>query len=352
MNHTTSGEQSTRKFPWTIRTLGRVAYRCVQLFVLLVCLWTVGAIRYCPGLPSWLGRLLAWGYLLGVPCLLYRSDKPWETVRIPLAIALLAMLMQPWTVASNDRPWAADQAILPWAEIEDNRVTIENVRNMTYTDSEHFVVQYSDRTFNVDQVDSIWFGVQEFSSFQGLAHTFLTFGFRNEDALKYVSVSVEIRKEKGEVFSPVSALYRQFELMYVVGEERDLLGQRAIEREDVVYLYPMRASQQQMKQMFLDVAGRMNGLADHPEFYHTFTSNCTNNLVYHLNRLTPGIVRPSSLGIIFPGYSDRVAFNLGLIDTEQGFRETKQRYRVDQLAREIGDVNNFSSRLREKIQQR
>ena len=204
----------------------------------------------------------------------------------------------------------------------------------------------------LDQVDSIWFGVQEFSSFQGLAHTFVTFGFRNGDAWKYVSVSVEIRKEEGEVFSPVSALYRQFELMYVVGEERDLLGQRAIAREDVVYLYPMRASREQMKQMFLDVADRMNGLADHPEFYHTFTSNCTNNLVYHLNRLTPGIVRSSSLGIVFPGYSDRVAFNLGLIDTDQGFQETKQRYRVDQLAREIGAVDDFSSRLREKIQQR
>ena len=352
MNHTTSGEQAARDVPWIIRALGRAGYHCVQLFVLLVCLWTAGAIRYFPGLPSWLGRLLACGYLLGVPCLLYRSDKPWETVRIPLAIALLAMLVQPWIVASNDRPWAVDQAVLPRAEIQDNQVTVENVRNMTYTDPEHFVVQYGARTFNLDQVDSIWFGVQEFSSFQGLAHTFVTFGFRNGDALKYVSVSVEIRKEEGEVFSPVSALYRQFELMYVVGEERDLLGQRAIAREDVVYLYPMRASQEQMQQMFLDVVDRMNGLADHPEFYHTFTSNCTNNLVYHLNRLSPGIVRPSSLGIVFPGYSDRVAFALGLIDTEQGFRETKQRYRVDQLAREIGAVDDFSSRLREKIQQR
>jgi len=352
MNRTTLGEQTTGHFPWIIRILGRVGYRCVQLFVLLVCLWTAGAIRYFPGLPSWLGRLLACGYLLGVPCLLYRSDKPWETVRIPLAIALLAMLVQPWIVASNDRPWAADQAVLPRAEIQGDRVTIKNVRNMAYTDPEHFVVQYGTRTFDLDQVDSIWFGVQEFSSFQGLAHTFVTFGFRNGDALKYVSVSVEIRKEEGEVFSPVSALYRQFELMYVVGEERDLLGQRAIAREDVVYLYPMRASQEQMKQMFLDVVDRMNGLADHPEFYHTFTSNCTNNLVYHLNRLTPGIVRPSSLGIVFPGYSDRVAFNLGLIDTEQGFQETKQRYRVDQLAREIGAVDDFSSRLREKIGQR
>ena len=352
MTDTTAGEQAGRVFPWSVRILGRVGYRCVQLFVLLVCLWAGGAIRYFPGLPSWLGRLLACGYLLGIPVLLYRSDKPWETVRIPLAIALLAMLVQPWIVASNDRPWATDQAVLPRAEIQDDQVTIGNVRNLTNTDPQHFVVEYRDRTFNVDQVDSIWFGVQEFSSFQGLAHTFLTFGFRNQDVLDYVSVSVEIRKEAGEVFSPVSALYRQFELMYVVGEEQDLLGQRAIEREDVVYLYPIRASPGQMKQMFLDVVQRMNDLADHPEFYHTFTSNCTNNLVYHLNRLTPGMVRPSNLGIVFPGYSDRVAFGLGLIDTDRGFQETKQRYRVDQLAREIGAVDDFSSRLRQELQQR
>ncbi len=352
MNHTMAGEQAGRSFPWSVRVLGRVGYRCVQLFALLVCLWTVGAIRYFPGLPSWLGRLLACAYLLGIPCLLYRSDRPWETVRIPLAMALLAMLVQPWIVASNDRPWAADQVVLPRAEIQDDQVTIGNVRNLAYTDQKNYDVQYRKRTFNVNQVDSIWFGVQEFSSFQGLAHTFLTFGFRNGDACDYVSVSVEIRKEVGEVFSPVSALYRQFELMYVVGEERDLLGQRAIEREDVVYLYPMRASPGQMKQMFLDVVQRMNDLADHPEFYHTFTSNCTNNLVYHLNRLTPGIVRPSSLGIVFPGYSDRLAFGLGLIDTDRGFRETKQRYRVDQLVRGISTADDFSVRLRQELQQR
>ena len=63
-------------------------------------------------------------------------------------------------------------------------------------------------------------------------------------------------------------------------------------------------------------------------------------------------MRPSSLGIVFPGYSDRVAFGLGLIDTDRGFQETKQRYRVDQLAQEISAADDFSSRLREKIRQR
>jgi hypothetical protein len=96
----------------------------------------------------------------------------------------------------------------------------------------------------------------------------------------------------------------------------------------------------------------MNELAAHPEFYHTLTSNCTNNLVYHLNRLTPGVVNPLSLGVVFPGYSDRLAFQLGLIDTDEDFRQTKRRYRVDPLAYELGVEADFSQQLRQRFSER
>ena len=341
-----------RSIGWFGVGLGWMGYRGVQLFILLVSLWTVGAIYYFPWQVPGMGGSLAVAYLVGMPWLLWRSDCPWKTVRIPLAISLAAMLAQPLLRPSNHRSWAVDQALLPRADISGHQVHIQNVRNLVYRDAENFDVHYRDRTFDLRHVDSVWFGVEEFSSFQGLAHTFLTFGFRNGDEHDYVSVSVEIRKEEGEVFSPVSAMYRQFELMYVVGEERDLLGQRAIERGDIVYLYPMRARREQIRELFLDCVWRMNQLADQPEFYHTFTSNCTNNLVYHLNRLAPGSVNPGHLGIVFPGYSDRVAFALGMIDTDRGFQETKQRYRVDQLVREISAANDFSRQLRVLLERR
>ena len=271
---------------------------------------------------------------------------------MPLAISLLVLVLQALIAPSNDRPWAADQRVLPRMERQGNHVVIRNVRNFTYYDLNDFKVQYTDRTFDLNKIDSIWFGVEEFSSVQALAHTFLTFGFRDGESFDYVSFSVEIRKEVGEEFSAVSAMFRQFELMYVVGEERDLLGLRSIHRQDVVYLYPMRASQQQLQELFLDVTARVNELADHPEFYHTLTSNCTNNLVYHLNRLTPGVVNPLSWGVVLPGYSDRLAFQLGLIDSDEDFELTKRRYRVDPLARELGEATDFSQQLRQRFSER
>jgi len=104
--------------------------------------------------------------------------------------------------------------------------------------------------------------------------------------------------------------------------------------------------------LFLDVTVRMNKLADHPEFYHTLTNNCTNNLVYHLNRLTPGIVEPLSWGVVFPGYSDRLAFQLGLIDSDEDFARMKRRYRIDPLPRELGEASDFSYQLRQRFKER
>ena len=140
--------------------------------------------------------------------------------------------------------------------------------------------------------------------------------------------------------------------MYVVGEERDLLGMRSIHRQDVVYLYPMKASPQQVRELFLDVTMRMNQLADRPEFYHTLTSHCTNNLVYHLNRLTPGIVNPLSWGVVLPGYSDRLAFQLGLIDSDEDFQRTKRRYRIDPLDSEMGEMTDFLQQVRQRFENR
>jgi len=341
-----------RRFSLPVRLLARLAYRLIQLFLVLLWLWTTGAIRYLPWTPPWLNLLLAGSFLLGTPWLLIRSQQRWETMRMPLAISLLVLVLQALIAPSNDRPWAADQRVLPRMERQGNHVVIRNVRNFTYYDLNDFKVQYTDRTFDLNKIDSIWFGVEEFSSVQALAHTFLTFGFRDGESFDYVSFSVEIRKEVGEEFSAVSAMFRQFELMYVVGEERDLLGLRSIHRQDVVHLYPMKASQSQLRELFLDVTVRMNELANHPEFYHTLTSNCTNNLVYHLNRLTPGIVDPLSWGVVFPGYSDRLAFKLGLIDTDEDFKRTKQRYRIDPLVRELGEASDFSHQLRQRFSER
>ena len=67
-----------------------------------------------------------------------------------------------------------------------------------------------------------------------VGHTFLSFIFDNAPPL---SISIETRPEVGEGFDPIASLFKQFELIYVVGDERDLVGVRTNHRRETVYLY-------------------------------------------------------------------------------------------------------------------
>jgi hypothetical protein len=244
---------------------------------------------------------------------------------------------------SNDRTWSADQALLPQAVIDGDRVTIRHVRNFTYRSTADYDVRYEDRVVDLARLDSVWFVVEPFGPREGPAHTFLSFGF-GPDA--YLAISVEIRKEKGESFSPLMGLLRRYEVMYVIGDERDLVGLRANHRKDDVYLYPIRTTPEKMRELFLGMLDRANRLAAEPEFYNTLTNTCTTNIVRHVNAIAPGRV-PFRLAILLPGYSDRLAYELGLIDTNLPFAEAKERFRINEKARRHADAPDFSRRIRE-----
>jgi hypothetical protein len=138
---------------------------------------------------------------------------------------ILIVLVRP----SNDRDWSLDQARMVSAVFSDDSVQIQNVRNARYRSTTDFDVRWEDRRYDLRKLESVWFIVEPFSHWRGPAHTFLSFGFSDG---QYVAISVEIRKEKGESFTPQSGLLRQYELAYVVGDERDLIGLRANYRHD------------------------------------------------------------------------------------------------------------------------
>jgi len=160
-----------------------------------------------------------------------------------------------------------------------------------------------------------------------------------------VAISAEIRKEKGESFSPWKGLLRQYELTYVIGDERDLIRLRTNYRRDPVYLYPVRASRERVRQMFLHMLGRANHLRSHPEFYNTLTNTCTTNIVRHVNELVPGRVHPWSYKVLFPGYADELAYELDLLDTDLPFPEARRRFRIDDDAQKVG-IEDFSRAIR------
>ena len=242
---------------------------------------------------------------------------------------------------SNTRDWSVDQQVLPTAEFNGPLVTIRNIRNFHYESTDRYTPAWYDKTFDLRKLESAWFVVEPFGS-AGAAHTFVSFGFGGND---FVAVSVEIRKEKGESFSPLKGMLRQYEVMYVVGDERDLIGLRANHRKDTVYLYPMRTTPERMRAVFTAMLQRANHLAQHPEFYNTLTNTCTTNLVRHVNQLVPGRV-PLHFGVLLPGYSDSLAYKLGLIDTNLPFEKAREHFRINERAAKYADDPEFSLRIR------
>ena len=229
-------------------------------------------------------------------------------VALVAAVAIIALHV--FIRPSNQRDWSPDQARLAFADFNGPLVTIHDVRNFRYADADHFAPAWDTRTYDLRQLDSVWFIVEPFGSLEGLAHTFVSFGFADRD---FVSISVEIRKEKGESYSPLKGLLRQYEVMYVVGDERDLIALRANHRHDRVFLYRVHTTPDRMRRMFVEMLERANELRAKPEFYNTLTNTCTTNLVHHVNAIVPGRV-PWRLSVFLPGYSDRLAYELGLID--------------------------------------
>lgn len=259
-------------------------------------------------------------------------------VLLALAWLTLGVVVQP----SNQRNWATDQAQLPIATFDGDHVRIRNVRNAHYRAVDDFDVRWETRDVDLSAIESVWFVVEPFSDWRGPAHTFLSFGFADGE---YLAISVEIRKERGESFSPLLGLLRQYELTYVVGDEHDLIGLRANHRHDDVYLYPMHATPDARRALFVAMLERANRLAQSPEFYNTLTSNCTSNIVDHVNALAPDSVG-FSLRTVLPAYSDELAYDLGLIDTDLPRETFRAVYRINDAAARHADDAGFSQAIR------
>lgn len=269
------------------------------------------------------------------------------------ALGVTAGVLLCWAVflvtthPSNDRDWVSNERVLPYAEFAGDSVRVHNIRNTIYRTGDDYTPAYDARTFDLTRLRSVWFAVSPFADFAGGAHTFLSFGF---DGDEFVAISVEARKERGESYSPWKGLLRGYELMYVVADERDVIRLRTNFRRDDVFLYPVRTTPARMRALFTAMLERANQLRAAPEFYNTLTQNCTNTIARHVNSLSPRRI-PFSLKVVFPGYADRLAYDLGLIDTDLPYDSIRRRFRVNERALRFGDSADFSLRIRERAAQ-
>lgn len=281
--------------------------------------------------------------------------RSWQPAALALLLALLSgcrgglMDQQAWqqalppvSVPSNDRDWIVEHRVLASAEMKGEQVTVHNIRDAEFFTYRDCLVDYYDKTFAIGDVQNVDFLVVPFNEQRALAHTMLSFGFADGDRL---GVSVEVRLERGEEYNPATGLLGQFELIYVLASEKDLIRVRTEQRKCDVYAYRGVATPQQSQQLLIDILRRVNQLRDKPELYDSISNNCTTNIVQHINRLAPGKV-PQDYRVLLPGFSDQLAYELKLIDTSLPFEEVKRRARVNDLAHKYRDDPNFSARIR------
>jgi len=305
-------------------------------------MWSALAIYYSNLPAAWMRTTAAVAFVIGVLLVVRRHGHTWRTALGFLAAFAAVAVWFSTIRPSNDRDWEPDLARLARAEIDGDRVRIRNIRNCDYRSADDFTVRYHDRTFDLSKLRSVDYIISYWGEVRAMAHTFLTFGFEGGD---HVAVSIEARREKGEQYGPVAGLFKQFELIYVVGEERDLIRVRTNFRNERVYLYPTRITPAEARLLFLDYLGRVNDLAESPEFYCTIGSNCTTNLVDHLNVL-PRLHIPYQMKILLNGYTDELAYERGEVRKKRPFEEWREAHAISEVAKRCGDDADFSRRIR------
>jgi hypothetical protein len=308
--------------------------------------WGGLAIYYSNLSGEGLRKALALGFALFGGALLVWYLFSTKRIR-PLLIFLAAfLLLLAWWSAIpplQNREWAPEYARLPHATISGDLVTIHNIRNFDYRTETDFTPRYYDKIFDLRELDSVdlfasyWMG-------DAIAHTIVSFGFSGKD---FLAVSIETRRERHESYSSIAGFFKQYELFYVVADERDLIRLRTNYRKDPpedVYLYRTLAPPANARRIFLDYVREINSLAEKPEFYNSLTTNCTTSILTH-TRVNPGHL-PLSWKVLLSGYVPEYIYENRRIDTSLPFEELRRRSHINSAAHAADKSPDFSQRIR------
>ena len=271
--------------------------------------------------------------------------RRWRWRMLTAHFTMFGLLLAWWaTLApSNDREWQPDLARLAHATIDGDRVTVHNIRNVDYRSEFDYTLAWYDKSFDlrklegVDLVAVYWMG-------PAIAHIFVSFSFAGGD---HLAISIEARKEKVEGYSILKGFFRQYELYYVVADERDVIRLRTNYRQDPpedVYVYRMRGSVDNGRRLFTAYINKINDLNRSPEFYNTLTTNCTTNIWVH-SKVNPEHP-PFSWKILASGYVPQYLYETGKLDTRLPFAELQRSAYVNLQAKRADGAPDFSQRIR------
>jgi len=324
--------------------LGRVvARRCAWaalVLVEIVCLaWSALALALDAGAPPWLVALLLAG---AIASLLFVRPRARGHGSFLLAFAgLLAwwLCIEP----RNDRAWMTEVEKLPRMETESEQLTVHNLRNFEYRSDTDFTPRWETRRFDLAKLKGVDVYLSDWGA-PGIVHTMLSWEFEGSEPL---AISVETRKEQGESYSALRGFFRQYELYYVVADERDVVRVRTNVRGERVRLYRLNASPALARALLLGYGERINRLATQPAWYNALTHNCTTTIRLHISEL--GLARRPNWRLLANKYSDELLYMRGALGTALPFEVLRERSEITDEARAAGLAADFSSRIRRDL---
>lgn len=321
----------------------RVALIALGVLVVAVLdLWAFAAF-WVDGRTSPVAWVLCSGSAVGAVALALRTRR----AALRLACGLLPFVaVYPWWMtlaASNDRAWSTDVSRLPRAEIEGDQLVVHDVRDFDYAVGSDTIIdeRWETRTYDLSALR----GVDLFMSYWGsphIAHTIASWDFG--DDVPPLAISIETRKEVGEAYSAVLGFFRQFELYYVVADERDVVRVRTNHRGETVRLYRTTASPELARAILLDYLAEINALHAEPAWYNAATQNCTTTIRHHVRHVARG--HRFDWRILVNGRLDELGYERGNVDTRLPFEELRAKSDVVARARAAGDAADFSRRIR------
>ncbi len=292
-------------------------------------------------------NILKWTYKIIkilIKTILFIIDK----LYIPVLMIVLMLWFAWWSsqTPSLNRHWQVNEAILPEITFNSSSVYIKNVRNFTHITDHEATAWYYDQSYDLDKIETLYYIIEPFSDYDWPAHTMLSFWFSD---WKYVTISAEIRKEKWESFDAVLWILNQYEMVYIVWDENDLVKLRANYRKDTVRMYPINVEKNKIQDLFVTALHRADKLTKEPEFYNTLWNTCTTSILKHVNALRNDKISWFDKRILLPSNSDKIAYDLWLIDTKLSLEEAREYYKINELSEKYwNDNENYSREIRKE----
>ena len=285
---------------------------------------------------------LAIFFALVVPLIWWLLPKRQQS--LPVIFISYAIIIGVWSQKQPTltKDWQASVAKLAYVDYDNDFVTIHNIRHFNYQTETEFTSHYDDKRFNIKQLNHMDYILSYWDGNLAVAHTMLSFGFSNGE---HLAVSVETRLAKNQPQSGLYGLFKQYEVIYILADEADILRLRTNFRQEQVFVYPLNFSAKIRQAMFLKILERVNQLYQQPEFYNTMTQNCFTGLQTDFRNILPKETNLFDYRWFANGYSNEILYENAIIKSSLSFSEIQQRFHINQYTQNA-TTKNYSQLIR------